>query len=320
MTFFARLFSLLLLSFLFALPAAAQPPTPLIPQQTLLVYDQRTEPTALLASYYNAISRGDYARAYHYWEQAPAEQTELQFANGFADTFGARVLVELPIFADAGAGNLYASVPTLVIALRTDLTQQFYQGCFVLHKTNVPVGNAAEPDPNWYLQRATLRQVAAPDFTSLAASCEAHTNLTENPFEPQTLDPLGVIETYFTSIAKFDISSAETNWENAADDVVISTYSRELRAMLSFNLFVNPEIYGQGAAGSSYAKVPAMLMLNAPDGTHSYLTGCYTTRASNVPVGDATTPDPNWHITVATVNLEFDPLVAVGTLAAGCEG
>ncbi len=88
--------------------AAAQTPTPLIPASTPLEFNQQIEPAALIGSYYNAITLKDYSRAYAYWEQAPGGRTEAQFAAGFADTTSAHAIVRLPIFADAGAGNIYA--------------------------------------------------------------------------------------------------------------------------------------------------------------------------------------------------------------------
>jgi hypothetical protein len=35
----------------------------------------------------------------------------------------------------------------------------YFAGCLTAHKTNVPAGNATEPDPNWYLREGDLVQV-----------------------------------------------------------------------------------------------------------------------------------------------------------------
>src|SRR3982751_3849910 len=153
-------------------PAAAQTPIP-VPME----FTQQTDPASLLGAYYNAITLADYPRAYSYWESAPGNQTEAQFAAGFADTASAQVLVQEPIFEDAGAGNVHASIPTLVIANRKNGTQAYYAGCFITHKTNVPVGNATEPDPNWYLQSATLKQQATLNLTALGTACQQPVSL-----------------------------------------------------------------------------------------------------------------------------------------------
>ena len=133
-----------------------------------------TDPASLIGSYYNAISLKDYPRAYSYWETAPDNQTEAQFAAGFSDTASAVALVTVPYLTDAGAGNIFASLPVVVIAQRTNGTQAYFAGCFVAHKTNVPVGNATEPDPNWYLRSADLVQVttAYAALNSMATACQ----------------------------------------------------------------------------------------------------------------------------------------------------
>ncbi len=61
---------LLLVGMLLALwtPVSAQTP---VPQP--LAYDNPNSPVDLLASYYNAINRGEYQRAYNYWQNAPAD-------------------------------------------------------------------------------------------------------------------------------------------------------------------------------------------------------------------------------------------------------
>ncbi len=291
-------------------PALAQTPVP-------LPFMAQTDPASLIGSYYNAISLGDYARAYSYWEAAPGNTTEAQFAAGFADTISAQVLVQMPVFEDAGAGNVHASIPTLVIANRTNGTQAYFAGCFITHKTNVPVGNATQPDPNWYLQSAKLKQQATLNLTALATACTQPVSLMDGLVPPSQLDPLQTVTSYFTALATGGVST--TYWDDPTNDIVYQTYGKELTHQLSLDLYVNPVVDAQGAAGSSYAVVPALVVLNAPDGNHSYLTACYTMRLSNVPVGNATEPDPNWHFFNAALGpLGSDVAAAIATVAQGC--
>ncbi len=302
----------LVLSLFTVLPAAAQTATP-VPME----FTGQTDPASLIGAYYNAIALGDYQRAYSYWEAVPGNQTEAQFAAGFADTAFAQVLVQLPIFEDAGAGNVHASVPTLLIATRKDGTQAYYAGCFTTHKTNVPVGNATEPDPNWYLQKANLKQQSSLNLTALATACPQPVSLTDGLVPPNQLDPLQTVTSYFTALATGGVSA--TYWEDPTNDIVFQTYGKELTHQLSLDLYVNPVIDEEGAAGSAYAMVPALVVLNTPDNSHMYLTGCYTLRKSNVPVGNATEPDPNWHLNNAALGqLGTDVSAAIMTVAQGC--
>ncbi len=307
-----RTWILVTLSLFTVLPAAAQTATA-VP----IEFNWQTDPASLIGSYYNAITLGDYPRAYSYWEAAPGNQTEAQFAAGFADTASAQVLVQMPIFEDAGAGNVHASIPTLLIANRTNGTQAYYAGCFITHKTNVPVGNATEPDPNWHLQKATLKQQSTLNLTALATACTQPVSLMDGTVPPSQLDPLSTVSSYFTALATG--TNAETYWEDLNNDVVYQTYGKELTHQISLDLYVNPVIDEEGAAGSAYAMVPALVVLNTPDNSHMYLTGCYTLRKSNVPVGDATEPDPNWHLYSAAISqLGTDVSTAIMTVAQGC--
>src|SRR5690242_13300409 len=77
-------------------------------------FEQKTEPAALLASYYNAIARHEYDRAYNYWSSTPFGQTRTQFAAGFAQTTRFEVYVRVPARVGVAAGNVYADLPTLI--------------------------------------------------------------------------------------------------------------------------------------------------------------------------------------------------------------
>jgi hypothetical protein len=293
-------------------PAAAQTVSP-VP----LAFNSQTDPASLIGSYYNAITLGDYQRAYDYWEAEPGNRTEAQFAAGFADTASAQVLVQLPIFEDAGAGNVHASVPTLLVVNLRNGTQTYYTGCFITHKTNVPVGNATEPNPNWYLQSAKLKKQTTPNLAALATACAQPNSLMDGLVPRGQLDPLQTLQSYFAALATGGISN--TYWQDQTGDVIYQTYGKELTHQLSLDLYVNPVIDQQGAAGSAYATVPALVVLNQPDNGHSYLTGCYIMRKSNVPVGNATEPDPNWYFYNANLNgFVSDSSAAVLTVAQGC--
>ena len=108
----------------------------------------------LVSSYYNAILRGEYERAYSYWENpgapnaAPAAFED--FVNGYANT-GAVKVTTGTISSNAGAGNLYAYVPVVLNVSLLNLqngqsAQQFY-GCYTLHQVNAPVNNIVPPYP-----------------------------------------------------------------------------------------------------------------------------------------------------------------------------
>ncbi|MBI5667677.1 MAG: hypothetical protein HZC41_06680 [Chloroflexi bacterium] len=305
--------TILLLSIWLIVPAAAHP-TPL-PE-----FIVQADPVSLIGSYYNAIDRGDYTRAYHYWERPPQNMTEAQFVAGFADTVNAEVIVRLPVLIGAAAGNSYADVPTLVIAEHGDGTVHYYAGCFTAHKTNVPVGSATEPDPNWYIQDGTLSEQTAPDFAALERACANTAPLPNPDVPPGQLDPAPLIESYIAALVVGDRQQALSYWQNGQNDTFAATYGSRLTTAAQVSLLVNPVIIREGAAGSLYAPVAALSIITAADGMPSYVTACFTTRRSNVPQGDNFTPDPNWFIVNAASNEVGSPRMAVTALTENCTG
>src|SRR5216110_1295566 len=73
------------------------------PQSAYL--DDRSSPEQLIRSYYDAIARHQYLRAYGYWETSSTLPTYDAFAKGFADTSTAQVELGT-VGGGAGAGQL----------------------------------------------------------------------------------------------------------------------------------------------------------------------------------------------------------------------
>jgi hypothetical protein len=259
-----------------------------------LEFTSRTDPVSLIGAYYNAISRRDYQSAYSFWETPPDNATLEQFAAGFADTQSARAFVRLPIVTDAGAGNIFASLPTLVIATRTDSSQQIFAGCFTTHRTNVPVGNATEPDPSWFLRDATLQPQGALDFAALENVCEQSSSLVGTAPASVQFDPATLIGSYFSAIVQGNPNGAAAYWENQSENILNTVFGRYFTDAQSVNVYVDPQIFGEGAAGSAFARVRTLALVTAAGGDLHILPICLTTRKSNVPAGNATEPDPNW--------------------------
>jgi hypothetical protein len=137
------------------------------------------DPVALVNAYYNAISRHEYARAYSYWENpsAPNGVTASfgDFANGYANTAAVNISTG-DVTSDAGTGNIFYQVPTVIAATQTDgAIQQFY-GCYLLHRANVEMGDSTPP------YRIALRAahiVAAPSDADTAALLEQANTLVQ---------------------------------------------------------------------------------------------------------------------------------------------
>src|SRR5205085_1820450 len=98
-------------------------------------YDTRTSPVDLLASFYNAINRHEYARAYGYWETPPSSYD--QFVAGYADTTAVQLLIAPPTNFQGAAGSSFVGIRSALIATHGDGSQQTFAGCYTARASNV---------------------------------------------------------------------------------------------------------------------------------------------------------------------------------------
>ncbi|MBX3529832.1 MAG: DUF1176 domain-containing protein [Rhizobiaceae bacterium] len=113
------------LSVLGAVPALAADPAYL---------DDRSSPEVLVRSLYNAIARKEYARAWSYFSDKPAENLAA-FAESYADT--EKVVVRTgPRSEQETDGNKLFLLPVAIEASNSDGDAQVYGGCYGLELTN----------------------------------------------------------------------------------------------------------------------------------------------------------------------------------------
>jgi len=139
-------------------------------------FEDRTTATNALESFYNAINRKEYQRAYSYFDGAPNPPPSLappydQWVQGYSDTVST-TLAYGKLFEGAAAGSIYASFPAVITAKHTDGSTHVYAGCYTMRRTN----DGISPDPNavlWRVYGATLKEVPAnsPVDTLLAQNC-----------------------------------------------------------------------------------------------------------------------------------------------------
>lgn len=152
-------------------PLAAQPtfaPDDISAQHYL---DDLSDPVEVLRSYFNAINRREYVRAYTYWETNAATSqlpTYDQFAQGYQDTASVQ-LTTGQVNSEAGAGQIYYNVPVTLISKTTAGITQNYVGCYMLHLSQ-PANFGAPPFIPLGIISANLEQTAnGSDISSLMA-------------------------------------------------------------------------------------------------------------------------------------------------------
>ncbi|MGA7672010.1 MAG: hypothetical protein WBW04_16395, partial [Nitrolancea sp.] len=94
--------------------------------------DNRSDGAEVIRSFYNAINRQEFARAYYYWEgDVPASQLAPfdQFQQGYSDTKSVQLTIG-DVKDGAAAGNHYWSVPVTVVSSMTNGSTQTFVGCY----------------------------------------------------------------------------------------------------------------------------------------------------------------------------------------------
>lgn len=103
--------------------------------------DDRSDPVQLLKSYYNAINRHEYVRAYYYWSPQNATSATSQppsypqFEAGYAKTTAVQ-LTTGKVTGEGAAGSFYSQVPVTLVATHTDASKHIYVGCYTIKQVN----------------------------------------------------------------------------------------------------------------------------------------------------------------------------------------
>jgi hypothetical protein len=229
----------------------------------------------LLASYYNAINRQDYQRAYGYWESPPSGYDD--FVRGYADTAAVQLIVRPPTFIDAGAGNLHTQVPTVLIAQRRDGGTQIFSGCYTAHKSNLHPPDIPREDI-WHLSQATIA-VAPADAAIPSLLAQACPDL-QPPAYVNTSSPLDMLASFYDAINRQDYQRAYGYWESPPSGY--GEFAQGYADTAAVQLIVQPPAFLGAAAGSSYASISTALVATHRDGSQQIFSGCYTARKSNL--------------------------------------
>lgn len=104
--------------------------------------DDRSTPTTVIESLYNAINRHELARAYSYWGSDSSVEPYDRFAAGYSQTVRTRLHVGT-VTSEGAAGSTYYSVPVAVRTVNKDGTTVVFAGCYTLRLANPKI--QAEP-------------------------------------------------------------------------------------------------------------------------------------------------------------------------------
>ena len=123
-------------------------------------YENQLDAAGALKSYYNAINRKEYERAYGYFDKGAEVAPFAQFAAGYGNTTSVTLALNPNYREDPGAGNIYAAIRVALTATHKDGSKQLFSGCYIMHRVNEGISE----DPNdelWRISSARLVEVPA---------------------------------------------------------------------------------------------------------------------------------------------------------------
>jgi hypothetical protein len=138
--------------------------------------DSRSDPVAIVSSFWNALNRQEYARAYSYFE-APAifPGPYITFKTGYLDTTNVSGGITAPEKL-AATGNWYWKVPVTLNAETKAGLQQAFVGCYIIHQSGpeLYVSPSFKPMAIQKAQFETINLSADPATiqAALASACD----------------------------------------------------------------------------------------------------------------------------------------------------
>ncbi|WP_139975780.1 hypothetical protein [Ochrobactrum sp. CGA5] len=133
--------------------------------------DDRSTPQTLIESYYNAINRKEYTRAYGYYSEEGREPDFETFVKGYENTKSVKVALR-KTDPDPGAGQIYWSQPLAIEAEMKDGKKQVFTGCYTIRLTN-PAMQEEPPFKPMQIMTGSLSKSPLELEKSVPETCEA---------------------------------------------------------------------------------------------------------------------------------------------------
>ena len=279
--------------------------------------DDRSTPSQVIVSFYNAIARQEYSRAYDYYsDPATSLGNFTSFANGYNDTASVD-LVFGPITGDPGMSQVYYTIPVILKATAKNSTRSNFAACYIVYETNPGVYGAPPISPMGIDRgSAQASNINSSDGSVLATACSAYpaggnppfsasTNslsIDKNNFVDNRSGPIETVSSLLNAINLKQYVRAYSYYQDPTNfpgpyDPYAAGYANMDTITVTFGT-----VQSEGAAGSTYYKVPLAEKVFTTTSTTQTFVGCYTLRLGQ-PANQTVPPFNPMGITAGTFNL-----------------
>ena len=278
--------------------------------------DDRSTPSQVIVSFYNAINRQEYSRAYGYYSDPTTTLGSFTtFANGYQATVSVN-LVFGQITGDAGMSQVHYIIPVILKATTKNNGHSNYAACYVVHEANPDVygsppifpmsidsGSATPANLN-SSDASVLATACSGQFTGGLTSFSASANslsIDKSNFVDNRSGPIETVSSLLNSLNLKQYVRAYSYYQNAATypgpyDPYAAGYSNTDTITVTFGTVIS-----EGAAGSLYYKVPLAEKVLTTSSTTQTFVGCYTLRLGQ-PANQTTPPFQPMGITAGKFN------------------
>lgn len=119
--------------------------------------DDRSTAEAVVSSYYNAINRQEYARAYAYFGQGNEPSNYAQWKAGYANTQAVTVQFA-NVVPDGAAGSTYYGVPVF-LSVQASSGASHFAGCYTVRLSQPAIQEP--PFTPMHIESASLKAAGA---------------------------------------------------------------------------------------------------------------------------------------------------------------
>jgi|GEM_PF-410814 len=251
--------------------------------------DNRSGPVEVLQSFYNAVNRHEYARAYSYWDPDRAPNFS-QFQQAYEDVVAIQFAVG-EVGGDQAAGSVYYNVAAVIVAQTADGDIQTYAACYMLNMSQ-PALYDDPPVPPLAIETAVIQPVAGgTDQRRLLDQACTGTGIPEG--RPLTVQrtpepdeagrsfyidnrssPAEVLQSLCNALNRSEHARAYGYWDAASPDAPpYFTFREDYGGVTAVELLTG-KVRSSGDA-ELYYRLPAALTLTNDRGTQR-LVGCFT--------------------------------------------